>query len=412
MKRLCPVFCALLVLSCSGPSNPGRLATVDLVPSRQRVFSQNDSEAPVTTWLPLGMSYASTKSSVLYGLLVEDAPALDGTHAPVGRTLHRGLRVVVRDATEWERAGATYRKWYEVGREGSSTLDWVDSSFVALITAQDGNLKGGFLERKVSIAGGESEYNVLVLCDGDAVSLIDTSALVFPNAFHPSGVTSVSFQDVNGDGAREAVVQAQTIVSLQFLGASPLSWDAWMKEKKSSWDAIFRFNSGYGTDQGNSYTATQRAFSSTGAGFLDTVKVTTNLMETTNQGVFSATTETFFLWNGTVYKQDPSWGMPQEASVTSASAELKVTPQQTGDLVTKLKVGEELFVFDRGDVRESAAREDGFWLHATDRAGKDGWVRSELVKLSKIDPLKVNREIFLGHPGFLPATLPGQSESQ
>jgi len=411
MKRLCSVFCALLVLSCSRPENPGRLATVDLVPSRQRVFAQNDSETPVTSWLPLGMSFASTRTSMLYGLLIQDGTALDGTRKPVGRTLRRGLHIVVRDASAWQPAGSTYRRWYEVSQEGSTRLDWVDSSSVALITAQSGSLKGGFLERKVSIAGGESEYNVLVLCDGDAVSLIDTSVLVFPDAFHPSGATSVSFEDVNADGTPEAVVQAQTIVSLQFLGASPLSWEAWLREKDGRWGAIFRFNSGYGTDQGNSYTATRRAFSSTGAGFLDTVKVTTNLMETTAQGVFGATTETFFLWNGTVYKEDQPWGMPQKASVISG-AELKAFPQSTGETVAKLKGGDELFAFDRGDARAAAGGEDGFWLHATTRAGKDGWIRSGLVKLEKIDPLKVNRQVFLGRPAFQPATLPDQPGSQ
>jgi hypothetical protein len=412
MKRLCSLLFALLLLSCQRPANPHGLVTVDLVPSRQRVFAQNDSEPPVTSWLPLGMSYASAKASILYGLLIEDAPALDEAHKPVGRTLRRGMHVMVRDATEWEPAGHGYRRWYEISQQGSARMDWVDSSSVALITAQHGGLGGGFLERKISVAGGESEYNVLVLCDGAAVSLIDTSALVFPSAFHPSGVTSVSFQDMSSDGTLEAVVQAQTIVSLQFLGASPLAWEAWLREKDHSWSVIFRYNSSYGTDQGNSYSATRRAFSSTGAGFLDTVKVTTNLMETAAQGVFSATTETFFTWNGTMYKEDPAWGMPQKATVLPGSAVLKALPQAGASSVTTLKAGDELFISDRGDARESGGGEAGFWLHATTRAGKDGWILSGQVKLAKIDPLRINREIFLGHSGYQPSTMPDQSGSQ
>ena len=78
----------------------------------------------------------------------------------------------------------------------------------------------------------------------------------------------MAIEDVNGDGVPEVVVQAQTIVSLQFLGSSPLSWEAWLREKGGSWGAIFRYNVGYGTDQGNSYAATRRAFSSSGAASL------------------------------------------------------------------------------------------------------------------------------------------------
>ena len=284
MKRLPAFFLALLMLSCSRPAPQGRIATVDLVPSRQRALAQSDSEPVVTTWLPVGMSFVSARASILYGLLVSDSPVLDVSHKPVGGTLRRGLRVTIADATPWEAAGRDYKKWYQVREQGSSKDAWVDSADVALITVENGPLSGGFLERKIAVSGGESEYNLLVLCDGTAVSLIDSSAIVFPDAFHPSGVMSVSLEDVNSDGAPKAVVRGQTIVSLQFLGASPLAWEAWLKEKGGSWGVIFRFNSSYGTDQGNSYSATRRVFSSTGAGVLDTVKVTTDMVETMAEG--------------------------------------------------------------------------------------------------------------------------------
>jgi hypothetical protein len=407
MKRLFCLLCAVLVLSCSraGP-------TVELVPSRQRVFAQSDSEATVTSWLPLGMSLPSAKASILSGLLIADAPVLDAEHKPVGKTLPRGSRVAIRDATAWEPAGREYHRWYAVSPEGSDTQEWVDSSSVVLITAQSGALRGGFLERKISVAGGESEYNVLALCDGEAVTLIDTSFLVFPDSFHPSGVTDVSFQDVNGDGVLEAVVHAQTIVSLQYLGASPLGWEAWMQEKAGRWRTIFRYNSSYGTDQGNSSTATRRAFSSTGGGFLDTVKVTADVVETTDQGVFATTTETFFLWNGTAYKENPAMALPQEGRVTAGRAEVKALPQADGAAVESLHAGDALYVFDRGDARQTVDGKAGVWLHVTTRAGKDGWIHSSLVKLAKIDPLKVNREVFLGQSGFKPPALPGGSANQ
>ncbi|MGA2612011.1 MAG: SH3 domain-containing protein [Spirochaetia bacterium] len=400
MKRLPAFLCSLLVLSCSRPAGPGQVAMVTLVPSRERVFAQSDSEPAVTSWLPLGLSYPSAGSSILYGLLIADGPVLDAAHKPTGETLRRGSRVTLSDATAWQPAGREYRRWYKIRRQGPDVEAWLDSQAVALITEVRGALSGGFLERKIAIAGGESEYNVLVLCDGSAVSLIDTSALVFADSFHPSGVTHLSIEDVNSNGVLSAVVKAQTIGSLQFLGASPLSWEAWLREKDGSWGAIFRFNAAYGTDQGNSYSATRRAFSSTGTGTLDTVKVTTDLVETTAQGVFSTTIVTFFLWNGTLYKEDPDRELPQEGSVIANAVDLRSLPQGDGAPVAKLHNGDALYVFDRGDTQQSVEGQSGFWLHATTHAGKEGWVHSSAVKLTRIDPLKVNRDVFLGKSGF------------
>ncbi len=411
MKRLPAFFSALLILSCSRPATQGQVAIVTLVPSQDRVFARSDSEPAVTSWLSLGLSYPSAGSTILYGLLISDAPVLDVSHKPTGETIPRGSRVTVSEATPWEPAAREYKRWYKVQRQGSSREAWLDSQTVALITAARGTLSAGFLERKIAIAGGESEYNVLVLCDGSAVSLVDTSALVFADSFHPSGVTHVSIEDVNSDGTLEAVVQAQTIVSLQFLGASPLSWEAWLREKAGSWVAIFRYNAGYGTDQGNSYAATRRAFSSTGTGMLDTVKVTTDIEETRAQGVFHTTIVTFFLWNGSVYKEDPARELPQEGSVNASTAVLRSMPQGDGAPLETLHKGDALYIFDRGDARQDAGGQTGFWLHATNHSGKDGWIHSSTVSLSKIDPLKVNRDMFLGKSGFSAPVLPDQSPS-
>ena len=396
MKRLAAFFSALLILSCSRPGTGGQIATVDLVPSRERVFMRSDSEQVVTSWLPLGLSYPSARGSILYGLVIMEAPLLDAQHKPTGQALRRGSRVTVVDSTEWEPMAGEYGRWYRVHPEGSGGDGWLDSRNVALITTARGALSCGFLERKIGIAGGDSVYNLLVLCDGSAVSLVDTSALVFPDSFHPSGVTGIAIEDVNGDGVPEVVVQAQTIVSLQFLGASPLSWEAWLREKSGSWGAIFRYNVSYGTDQGNSYAATRRAFSSSGAGFLDTVKVTTDIAETSGQGEFRTTIQTFFLWNGSVYKEDPRSELPQAGTVAAATAELREVPSGSGKSVATLHKGDALYVFDRADTEENAGGKTGFWLHATSRSGRDGWIHSAAVKLSKIDPLKINRQVFLG----------------
>ena len=400
MKQILAVSCALLILSCSRSATP---TTVDLVPSRDRVLAPGDSERVVTSWRPLGLSFPASRSAILYGLLIEDAPLLDAGHKPSGGALAGGTRVSVNDATAWERTGREYHRWYQVREEGAGIREgWVDSSSVALITVSRGDRSAGFLERKISIAGGDSDYNVLVLCEGTAVSLLDTSALVFADSFHPSGVTGISIEDVNADGVLETVVQAETIVSFQFLGASPLAWEAWLREKGGSWGAIFRYNISYGTDQGNSYTASRRVFSSTGKGLLDTVKVTTDITEAAARGEFRTTIVTFHLWNGSAYREDKNRELPQEGRSTAAAA-LLADPRAGSASVQALHEGDTLYVFDRGDTQESLAGQTGFWLHATSRSGKDGWIHSSQVRLSKIDPLKVNREVFLGRSGLTPA---------
>ena len=76
-----------------------------------------------------------------------------------------------------------------------------------------------------------------------------------------------------------------------------------------------------------------------------------------------------------------------------------------GAVVSSLRAGDSLYVFDREDTRQTLNGQPGFWLRATAHSGKDGWVHSSEVKLSKIDPLKINRDVFLGRPGT-PAPAP------
>ena len=56
---LCPAHSLLLASRPPG----AQISTVDLVPSRERVFMRSDSEQVVTSWLPLGLSYPSATAA-------------------------------------------------------------------------------------------------------------------------------------------------------------------------------------------------------------------------------------------------------------------------------------------------------------------------------------------------------------
>ncbi|HVO38533.1 MAG TPA: SH3 domain-containing protein [Spirochaetia bacterium] len=401
MKPFALAACALLLISCS-PRSPVEPTGVLMVPSRDRVMRAGDAEPIVTSWLPLGLSFDTAKPAALYGLILARAPLRDVSKKPTGTILPARSRVTVTAATPWEQDGRSFRRWYTVnaGSPGSAKEGLLDSSLVALITVESGDTAAGFLERKIAVAGGESLYNVLAISDKGAVTLIDTSVLVFPDAFHPSGVARLAIQDVNADGTPEVVVDADTIVSFQFLGASPLRWQAWLQERKADWAVIFRFNQRYGTDQGNSYRAESRAFSSSGSGFKDTVKVSTRAVETTAQGEFHNTIESFYSWNGSSYAAVASQELPQGGKIVG-SAEMTAGPG-TGAVVEALKDGARVYVFDRSDTEEAAGGTRGFWYHVVSTSDKEGWVHAGRLALSRIDPLKENRESFLGRSAFTP----------
>jgi len=132
------------------------------------------------------------------------------------------------------------------------------------------------------------------------------------------------------------------------------------------------------------------------------VKVTTDITEAAARGEFRTTIMTFHLWNGSAYREDKNRELPQEGRAMAAAA-LLADPRAGSASIQALHEGDILYVFDRGDTQESLAGQTGFWLHATSRPGKDGWIHSSQMKLSKIDPLKVNREVFLGRSGLTPA---------
>ena len=125
---------------------------------------------------------------------------------------------------------------------------WIDSSAAALILAEANGLAVGIVPRKIVIGGGESEYCLLAISDGRHVTLVDTSIFPFPDSFHPSGVLKVSLEDVNADSLPEVLLEAETIVSLRYLGATPVRWKAWLRRREGTLIPIFRYNMGFGSD--------------------------------------------------------------------------------------------------------------------------------------------------------------------
>jgi hypothetical protein len=363
------------------------------VPSRERVLSRGDADEIVTSWLPLGAAFESARGDLLHGLLMSEAS--------LGETTLPALsRVAVKAASGWEKLQGTHRRSYTVqALDGSSAEGTVDSSQCVLVVAESGGVSVGFVERKVDIAGGESLYNVLAIASEGTVTLADTSAWVFPDSFHPSGVRAASIADLNGDGAAEIAVTAETIVSLNYLGATPLAWECWLTPRPAparpgGWAPIFLFNQGFATDEGASYAATRRLIDSDGDGVMETVKVTTEIEETSEERSFANTIVSFFVWNGERYEKQAAQELPRQGTVVSDSAMLFADTSIEAGTVAQVPRGALLYVFDRSDSSP-------FWYRAVSREGAEGaegaegWIPGADLKLSWVDPLRVNRETFL-----------------
>ena len=61
-----------------------------------------------------------------------------------------------------------------------------------------------------------------------------------------------------------------------------------------------------------------------------------------------------------------------------------------------LHAGDMLYIFDRSDSRQSREEASSWWYRVVTKSGAEGWIDGGSVELSWIDPLKVNREAFLG----------------
>ena len=371
---------------------------VAYLPSIDRVLTRGDTEPVETSWVSLGMSFPTRLRDIRHGLLLSETPLLDAARVPTASPLPAGAHVEVREIGGWQKAPDGFRNAYRVryGPETGPVEGWVDSSAAALITAEAEGISAGVVLRKIAIGRGESEFNLLAIAADSLVTLIDTSVFVFPAAFHPSGVREISITDANADGLPEVVMEAETIVSLQYLGASPLRWVAWLRPKAGAWAPILLYNERFGTDEGYSYTATSRAFDSSGKGTLDTVKVTTDYLLVSRQGEFRNTVTSFFGWNGSEYRKAPAEDLPRQGTVTAVQAPVLRDPGAESGTVDTLRAGDTLYIFDRSDTRQSWEETSSWWYRIVTKSGAEGWIDGGSVELSWIDPLKVNKEAFLG----------------
>ncbi len=367
------------------------------LPDRQRALTPSDGSANDMSWRPLGVTVPGLLNKVLYGLLLRDSRVVDREGNSTGASLPAAAHVAVRESGEWLSTGEDYRRLYRVRYEagGKATEGWVDSASVALIIAEDSGLAVGIVPRKIVIAGGESEFSLLALVESNRVTVVDTSLFVFPDEFHPSGVVKVTLADVNSDSQPEIVLEAETIVSLRHLGASPLRWKAWLRRTDGVLTSIFLYDQSYGSDSGYAYTATERSFDSGSTGMRDMVRVDTDYILVAGENEFHTSTVAFYAWNGTEFRKAPLEDLPRLGTVTADSTPLRAQPVPEGEVRGHLAKGDQLYVFDRSDTRQNRNDPGSWWYKAITKSGAEGWISGTAVELSWVDPLKTNKETFL-----------------
>ena len=371
-------------------------------PARERVLTSGDGSSDDMSWQSLGRSFPALVPEVLYGLILADTPLTDKDGNSNGTLLPETSRVTVLEAGEWERWGADFRRLYHVRMKAAKqTLEgWIDSSSAALMLVEAKGLAVGLVPRKIVIGDGESEYSLLVVSDGRHVTLVDTSFIPFPESFHPSGVVHVSLEDVNSDSQPEILLEAETLVSLRLLGATPVRWKAWLRRREGTLVPIFRYNVSFGSDAGYAYTATDRAFDSDASGMRDMVRVDTDYTLVSGQDEFRTTTVSFYPWNGSEFKKAALQDLPKMGTITVDQASLLANMNARGQsgILASLAKGDQLYVFDRSDTRQYRGDPASWWYKAVTKSGVEGWISGTMMELSWIDPLKLNRAAFLG-PG-------------
>ena len=390
------------------PANPGRSTITTTArpleervlysPSRERVLTGGDNSSDDMRWQTLGRSFPALIGDVRYGLVLADTFLMDREGNPTDTLLPETSRITVMQAGDWERRGSDFHRSYHVAFKaaGKTLQGWIDSSTSALILAEEGGLAVGIMTRKIIVGGGESEYSLLVVSEGRHTTLVDTSMFPFPDEFHPSGVVGISLGDVNSDSLPEILLEAETIVSLRYLGATPVRWRAWLRPRAGGLVPIFRYNVSFGSDAGYSYAATDRAFDSTGGGTRDMVRVDTDYTLVTGPDEFRASTVSFFPWNGSEFQKAALQDLPKLGTVTREQASLFAGADVQGAVLATLSKGDQLYIFDRSDSRQSRDDPASWWYKAVTKAGVEGWISGTVVELSWIDPLKVNRAAFLG----------------
>jgi hypothetical protein len=465
-KCLLAALCAVLLVSCSrsrsgeqqAPQPPSSSApqasspaprvdqvpatssaqaegVVSYIPSRDRVLFAGETGEGHTSWLTLGAGFAELRAQGGgRGIIVAPSTLFSGEAALTeAGTLPALSRVTLLGSTAWERVGGRFRKLYHVrvSAGGPPLEGWVDCGTCAVITAEKAGLSVGVLERKVVVSDGDSEYSVLVLARGTTATLIDTSSYLFPESFHPGGIVSAAIDDPDGDGVQEAVVVADFIVSLSYLGASPLRSELWLRERGGTVVPVLRINRSFGTDEGYEYTADRTVLDTDGDGFRETVKVVTQHRENSGQRTFQNTLVSFYVWDGSQYRKDAGQDLPRLGTITADGAALQAAPgssaaeAQAGSAAAPggaagggatagsgaspsggapaaasgapaLPRGTAVFVYDRSDSSEPAAPGRVFWFHVLTRDAGEGWVRGSDMSTEWADPYKVNRGVFLG----------------
>ena len=367
-------------------------------PSSDRVLTGGDNTSDDMQWQALGASLPALLGDVLYGLVLADTPLTDRDGNSIGTMLPETSRVAVLEAGDWAALGQDFHRLYRVSlkADGKTIEGWIDSAAVALMLAESNRLAVGVLPRKIVVGGGESEYSILVIVDGRHATLVDTSVFPFPDSFHPSGVVSVSLQDVNADSLPEILLEAETIVSVRYLGATPVRWKAWLRRREGALIPIFRYNVSFGSDAGYSYTATDRAFDSSGGGMHDMVRVDTDYTLVNGPDEFRTTTVSFFPWDGNEFKKATLQDLPKMGTVIADQAALLAGADSGSATLAALSKGDQLYVFDRSDTRQSRDDPVSWWYEAVTKGGVEGWINGTGIELSWIDPLKLNRSAFLG----------------
>jgi hypothetical protein len=373
-------------------------ARVLYFPSRERVLTSGDNSSDDMHWQPLGLSFPALLGAIRYALVLADTPLLDKDGNPTGTLLPETSRVSVTEAGEWVSQGQDFRRLYRVAFKaaGKALEGWIDASAAALMLAETSDLAVGIMPRKVVVGGGESEYDLLVVSDGRHATVVDTSVFPFPDSFHPSGVVSVSLEDVNADSQPEILLEAETIVSLRYLGATPIRWKAWLRRREGSLVPIFRYNVSFGSDAGYSYLSTDRTFDSSGGGTNDVVRVDTEYTLVSGPDEFRTSTVSFFPWNGSEFKKAALQDLPKVGTVTAEQASLLSEAQEQGGVLAALSKGDQLYVFDRSDSRQTRDDPASWWYKAVTKTGVEGWISGTAIELTWIDAMKVNRAAFLG----------------
>jgi hypothetical protein len=126
------------------------------------------------------------------------------------------------------------------------------------------------------------------------------------------------------------------------------------------------------------------------------VRVDTEYTLVTGPDEFHASTVSFFPWNGSEFKKATLQDLPKIGTVTADQAAILAAADAGSAVLAPLAKGDQLYVFDRSDTRQSREDPLSWWYKAVTKGGVEGWISGTVLELSWVDPLKLNRSAFLG----------------